>query len=122
VRRELAGRVPARARGEGRRLHDAPARDGGDLDPDRALPLAPAGRAAVGLEAGADVDAGDRRNPLTRYLLSDRPTWPPKMLRARSTACTRPPGSTSTIAMKSRPKMIRWKSTQRTARYSFSVT
>src|SRR5215471_12562044 len=42
--------------------------------------------------------------------------------RAPSTAWTRPPGKISTMAMNSRPKIKRWKSTQRTVRYSFRNT
>src|SRR5690242_6820222 len=42
--------------------------------------------------------------------------------RAPSTAWTRPPGKISTMAMNSTPKIKRWKSTQRTVRYSFRNT
>src|SRR5512144_3044115 len=37
-------------------------------------------------------------------------------------AWTSPPGKISTMAMKSTPKIKRWKSTQRTVRYSFKNT
>src|SRR5437763_298004 len=85
--------------------------------------------------AGARCRA-DRAAHLTRMHNPDRrhagPLWlapayagrraPPSSARARSAACTRPPGSSSTMATKSAPKMSRWMSTQRSARYSLSVT
>ncbi len=46
---------------------------------------------------------------------------PPSTPRARSAACTRPPGSSSTIPTKRAPKISRWMSTQRSARYSLST-
>src|SRR6188474_2965597 len=62
----------------------------------------------------------EQRNARGRHVgLPDRR---PSHRRAPSTACTSPPGKSSTMAMKSTPKIKRWKSTQRTVRYSFKNT